>query len=236
MNGVDVLLIGGLERRPDGSVDPEATFSTSTLVSARGKKILVDTSASFVRASLEDAFRDVKRCRPEEVEIVVLTHAHPDHTGNLALFPDAEVYVHAGEAPVPGAVIVEEDGEIVPGVELIHTPGHTAGSMTVLVRGVNTVAIAGDAIPLRANYAEGKPPALNIDLALAMESMRRIASLADVIIPGHDRPFAVRGDGQPLKPRGHGSTHGRRCAGSNPLRVPRLRGRHRARHTEGQVR
>jgi len=80
-----------------------------------------------------------------------------------------------------------------PGVEVVHTPGHTAGSVTVFVRAEKRYAICGDAIPTKANYDSHVPPFIAIDKNLATKSMDAIIASADTIIPGHDAPFDIQG-------------------------------------------
>ena len=41
---------------------------------------------------------------PEQIDIVLISHTHIDHTGYLYLFPQATVYVNPKEFPVPGAL------------------------------------------------------------------------------------------------------------------------------------
>jgi glyoxylase-like metal-dependent hydrolase (beta-lactamase superfamily II) len=99
---------------------------------------------------------------PEEVDAILLTHVHPDHSNGLtsddgvALFPRAEVIVHAGEiahwfddaamavaterartryfeaarfrlAPYRDRLRTFEQGEVLPGVVGVPCPGHTPG-------------------------------------------------------------------------------------------------------------
>jgi len=114
--------------------------------------------------------------RPEEIDIVVLTHLHWDHVGGVTYFPHAEFIVSKEElsfalnsppclylpyeAPQLGMepeflkVIdriktVEMKGkEIAEGVRLIPLPGHTPASMGVVVETEKgPYVIAGDAAP-----------------------------------------------------------------------------------------
>ena len=194
MNSLDILVLGHLERNEDGSVRLTDTWSTSTLIRTDdGHNIVVDTSNGFMAPAIRTSFKQIGKIFPEDVDIVVLTHCHPDHIGNNAMFKDAVFYVHEGEdCDIPGARIVKEDMEIAKGVRLVFTPGHSDGSMSVFVESDRRYAIAGDAIPLRDNYDLNVIPALHTDAEAAAASMRKISEYADVIIPGHGQPFRTR--------------------------------------------
>jgi len=122
---------------------------------------------------------------PDEVEMVILTHLHWDHTNNCKIFKNATFFVQKSEmqfaiAPnpvqngqyetgIPGHTppwmevfsqiqAVEGDmHDLVKGVHLIALPGHTPGSMGVAVETRKGVhLIAGDFIPLMANWEGDK--------------------------------------------------------------------------------
>ncbi|MDR0334339.1 MAG: MBL fold metallo-hydrolase [Methanomassiliicoccaceae archaeon] len=186
MNTLDVLAIGRLIR--DGDTIIEA-HSTSTLIRAGNVNVVVDTGSEEMLAAIKTSFRQIG-VLPKDVGIVVLTHMHDDHCANNDLFKKARFYVRKEECPDgKNFVPVSEDIEIAPGVRLLHTPGHTEGSMSVIVESERTYVIAGDAIPLEDNYRRMVPPRLNYDAELAMESIKCITSYADVIVPGHGPPF-----------------------------------------------
>jgi len=188
---LDILTVGDLIRDGDKIIE---AHSTSTLIRAGNVNIVVDTSTEERSASIRTSFKQIG-VLPKDVSIVVLTHMHDDHCSNNDLFKKAKFYVRREECPEgKGFVPVNENIEIVPGVRLVHTPGHTEGSMSVFVDAERRYAIAGDAIPLEDNYRRMIPPRFNYDAKLAMESIKCITSYADVIIPGHGFPFpAARG-------------------------------------------
>ena len=194
MNSIDVLVLGYLERFEDGSVNLKETWSTSSLIRTDdGHVIVVDTSSDFMRSPIKSAFKQIGKIFPDDVDMVVLTHCHTDHIGNVSLFKNATVYVHEGEeCTIPNAKIVKEDTEIAKGVRLVHTPGHSDGSMSVFVEADRRYAIVGDAAPLKDNFTKRIIPALPTDAEAAMASLEKIAEWADVIVPGHDKPFKVR--------------------------------------------
>ncbi len=191
MNQLDVLAIGYLVRDEDGRI--LKAQSTSTLIRADDRLIVVDTSGKEMRPALRIAFKQIG-VFAKDVDTVVLTHHHNDHTGNIDMFPNAKVLIHSGEdRPFRGAEVVEGDVSIAKGVELRHTPGHSWDSMSVFVEGVGRkYVIAGDAIPLEDNFRKNVPPALHVCKDLAMKSLKTIADYADVIVPGHGGPFKTR--------------------------------------------
>jgi len=155
---------------------------------------------------------------PTDVERVVLTHAHWDHSLNLLRFPNAEVVIHrdeyeyvqqptAGDWATPAytqdilrrarqVTTVSDGEELEPGVRVMAVPGHSPGSMAVLVETPTGVAgIVGDALPMRAAAMAPVPSARLIffDEEAGERSARRIIDTCRFVYPGHDRPFSVDG-------------------------------------------
>ena len=85
---------------------------------------------------------------------MMLTHAHGDHVGGVGPFP--EVYLNAGDMPIVpnnmrnynGQIRYLNDGEVINlggrEIEVIFTPGHTAGSTTFFDK-ANHYGFSGDA-------------------------------------------------------------------------------------------
>jgi N-acyl homoserine lactone hydrolase len=153
--------------------------SSVTLVIQEGKKIVVDTGLFGEEEIILDALARLG-LRPEDIDAVVNTHSHPDHCGNNYIFVESEI-------------LDPKEGEtIAPGLWIMETPGHSRDSISVVVEASKIVIVAGDALPTFDNFLKNVPPALHIDRDLAVSSMERITSLADVVVPGHDRPFSIR--------------------------------------------
>jgi glyoxylase-like metal-dependent hydrolase (beta-lactamase superfamily II) len=184
-NRVEVLCPGMIRR--DGVIILEAR-SSATLISRGNRHILVDTSGPENRETLLQAL-DARQLAPEQIDSVVLTHLHHDHDGNLDMFPRAKVYVHELEMPGEGVERVSRDQELWQGVMMTATPGHTRGSMSVLVKTDNNVAIVGDAIPTEDNVRKWVPPGVHFDRTVALASMTRLMAMADIIVPGHGPSF-----------------------------------------------
>jgi glyoxylase-like metal-dependent hydrolase (beta-lactamase superfamily II) len=162
--------------------------SSSVVLIEDGELILVDTALEEDWPLIEEGIRRAG-FRPSQVGMVVNTHLHPDHMGCNHRF-EAEHYAHplemertglSGYLPCPSRL----SGR----VRVMETPGHVEGHLSVVFGGV---VAAGDAIPTRRHHEEGIIPRIHTDALKARESMRRIAEVAEVIVPGHDLPFPVR--------------------------------------------
>ncbi|MBR7152819.1 MAG: MBL fold metallo-hydrolase [Candidatus Methanomethylophilaceae archaeon] len=188
MTQLDILAVGNLLRDEEGNI--LKADSTSVLIRAGGHIIVVDPSTEYMRPSLKTSFRQIG-VLPKDVDMVVLTHDHDDHIGNLDMFQNASVYVHEGFGrQVPRMTVVKgEDFQLCKGVRLVHTPGHCDCHMSVFVDADRHYVVAGDAIPLEDNFRRRVPPALNTDRDAALESIKKIGAYADVVIPGHGFPF-----------------------------------------------
>lgn len=152
-----------------------------------------------------------------DVKMVVYTHLHHDHCGGARFFPDAVHVVQKAEyrwvyAPDRFATfpymksdynhpnfnwqLAEGDWSILPGVQLISTPGHTPGHQSVAlwdVPDVGSVILAGDAANCRDNFAMDTPGGITSDATAAVSSLHRLTALASShdanLLVGHDLGF-----------------------------------------------
>jgi glyoxylase-like metal-dependent hydrolase (beta-lactamase superfamily II) len=128
------------------------------------------------------------------VRHVVLTHKHPDHAGSVSevldLAPDATGYVgqaDLGEVDASRSLAALSDGDEVFGLQIVGTPGHTAGHMAVFDPDT-AVLVAGDALTNQ-NGLAGSNPQFTEDEQAAAESVRTMADLSPkVILVGHGAP------------------------------------------------
>jgi glyoxylase-like metal-dependent hydrolase (beta-lactamase superfamily II) len=172
---VSLLKAGSLQRDDAGNI-LDARSSVTLITS--GIRIIVDTGQKGEECLLLQALAR-KGLRPEDIDLVINTHRHPDHCSNNHLFSRAEVL-----SPREGQMIA-------PGVVALETPGHTMDSISILAGSLSKIAMAGDALPTFDNFIKGVPPALHMDRDLAISSMSRILAVAKIVIPGHDQPFSV---------------------------------------------
>ena len=100
----------------------------------------------------------------------------------LATMPEAaresanRVYSNPSSVPVDQQV---SDGETIPlgvGVQVIHTPGHTPGHISLYIPS-EELLIAGDALRVENGQLVGPNKAHTPDMAQAMDSVRKIAKL-----------------------------------------------------------
>jgi glyoxylase-like metal-dependent hydrolase (beta-lactamase superfamily II) len=184
-----------------------------------GHKILVDTGmeefmvpAGAVEETglnimeFEDALATVS-LKPEDIDIVIQTHLHNDHCENTYKCTNAKVYVQKAELdffnePHPidhryysdlldesEIVAVEGEAEIVPGIRVIPTPGHTPGGQSVAVETDAGKAVITGFCCNGSNFPSVGPavtPGVHINAIEAYESAQRVKELADIIIPIHD--------------------------------------------------
>lgn len=149
---------------------------------------------------------------PEEVRTVLATHLHSDHVSALPQLGDVELAVHEAELETPHArtgrgfrdratvrPLSGREGEALPGVRFLHTPGHTPGHVAFLVEAEDgLVAIAGDALgPDPAWFAAMQLPESFPERDAHLAAFRAIRAAGPArVIPGHNPPFALA-DGGP---------------------------------------
>jgi glyoxylase-like metal-dependent hydrolase (beta-lactamase superfamily II) len=184
---VFLLKAGSIERDLAGII-LDARSSVTLIKTERGW-IIVDTGQVGDEEEILKALADLG-LEGSDIDIIVNTHSHPDHCANNRLFSRAmKIYPQDGE-------------EVTPGVWTLATPGHSPDSISVLVDAAiqqgdgmaptsRRVVIAGDALPTLGNFQKRVPPAVHYDRALAVASMNKIIEMADMVIPGHERPFSV---------------------------------------------
>jgi N-acyl homoserine lactone hydrolase len=131
--------------------------------------------------------------KPSDVKAMAVSHTHPDHIGNVEMFPNAMLYVQKAEYDWPGAkggprfnpehpvTKLEGDRDLFGdgSLTIISTPGHTPGHESLLVRLHNTgaVLLSGDAVHFRSNWENRRVPAGNTDKEATVHSMEKMAGI-----------------------------------------------------------
>src|SRR3982750_2188395 len=133
---------------------------------------------------------DALGVKPPDIKYVAISHSHPDHIGNVGLFPQAMLLVQKAEYEWPSpfgarfkpehpATKLEGDHDVFGdgSVTILATPGHTPGHQSLLVRLPKTGALvlSGDAVHFRSNWDNRAVPSMNSDKEQTLASMQRIA-------------------------------------------------------------
>jgi N-acyl homoserine lactone hydrolase len=131
--------------------------------------------------------------KPAEVIGMAVSHTHPDHVGNVEMFPQAMLYVQKAEYDWPDAkggprfkpthpvTKLEGDRDVFGdgSLTLISTPGHTPGHQSLLVKLPRTgyVLLSGDAAHFQANWDNRRVPSINFDKEATARSMEKMAAI-----------------------------------------------------------
>jgi len=155
--------------------------------------------------------------KPEQVKVVGISHYHPDHTGQVASFPQSLLLIGKGDwdvltgpnppanankaafthwisgggkvEPVPMDKDVFGDGTVL----MLSTPGHTPGHHSLLVKLKNTgnVLVTGDLAHFHENYETNGVPNFNTSRAETLASLDRVkklvANVKATVVIQHDR-------------------------------------------------
>jgi glyoxylase-like metal-dependent hydrolase (beta-lactamase superfamily II) len=162
---------------------------------------------------------------PEAIDIIIHTHLHNDHCENDYQCSRAVIYVHEKELeqihnPHPldfryledyieeveenGQIRpISEDGEICPGISVIHTPAHTPGGLSILVDTAEGRAlITGFCVidenfnpppEIRAMEMEVIPPGTHVNSYESYDILVKVKQMADILLPLHEPRFAAVG-------------------------------------------
>jgi glyoxylase-like metal-dependent hydrolase (beta-lactamase superfamily II) len=170
-----------------GSPGPNVV-STCTLIRDGEVVAVVDPGLAPSQGALLEPLRALG-LEPTDVTDVVISHHHPDHCLNVALFPRARVHDHWAIYDFTGRWddVDCEGRALSPSIRLIRTAGHTAEDMSTVVGTPEGIVVLThlwwtDTGPVEDPYAP--------DPAVLHASRGRVIDLADVIVPGHGAPFA----------------------------------------------
>lgn len=203
------ILIGGFPAR---STRGFLGWSTIVLLHTAKGYALFDTGGIGDRTGLMAAL-DKRGIAAGDISTVVLSHLHFDHMANAECFPHAEIILHEDEYAYacehmsndpaisryqvegllrgPHLNLVSGELEVLPGIRMIKTPGHSGGhaSLVLTVDG-KCVVLAQDAVKHRGELASGQSAGA-FDEKAAAASIKRIAEMADIVVPGHDGPIRI---------------------------------------------
>jgi len=170
----------------EGSPGPPCA-STCSLIRDGDAIIVVDPGLAPSQAAILDPLRALG-VQALDVTDVVLSHHHPDHALNAALFPASRVHDHWAIYDFSGRWDdAEAEGrELAPSVRLLRTPGHSAEDISTMTGTADGIVVFThlwwtESGPAEDPYAP--------DAAVLHASRARVLGIADLIVPGHGSPF-----------------------------------------------
>lgn len=146
-----------------------------------------------------------------DIDIVVNSHLHYDHSENNPKLPNARFFVSLREweyakAPIAtqrwlyghnwdrsplsvmNYVLIDQDlYDVAPGIKTIETPGHSAGHQSVLIQtDEGLLCVAGDAACFMENFTRPTPPGGLTSVEQGLASIEKMRRYADRIFMNHD--------------------------------------------------
>ncbi len=203
-------------------------FPNAVVLEDDNGPVIVDTGWPKSEGKIVDALKNIG-FSPNEVQKIIVTHLHPDHTGSLAelkRITGAPVVMHAIDAEevrkgvsgrtmklrfgmvplilflriLPGAILtnlppteIEEnvnDGDtldLAGGIDVLHTPGHSAGHIALYLPRDGGILIVGD---LAINVMGFRSVPFAEDHSVVLSSLKRVAQLQfNTAIFMHGKPI-----------------------------------------------
>ena len=170
-------------------------FVSAYILARGGQAAIVDTGVGGSAGAIEELLAAIG-LDWSAVEHLILTHRHDDHIGSaseiMEAAPDVSAYAGAEDISaisVPLPLTPVEDGDRVFDLQIVTTPGHTPGSISVY-DATSRLLVAGDAL-----RTEGGRPGLpggqfteNMDAAI--QSVAKLGELVfDTLLVGHGEPL-----------------------------------------------
>ena len=171
-------------------------FVSAYILVRGGEAAIVDTG---VEGSAEDIERSLVGVGLTygDVGHLILTHHHGDHVGSadqvLTFATEATGYAGAEDIPrisaMPRPLTAVADGDEVFGLQIVTTPGHTAGSISVLDP-VGGLLVAGDALGTNGGRPALPGAQFTEDMDIAKQSVVKLGRLEfETLLVGHGEPI-----------------------------------------------
>lgn len=195
----DVVTIGNLSRNRYWGESEEkslhAVICTCTIITGKNFHVIVDPSLKDGK-EMADELKRRTGLTPDDIDIVFVTHEHGDHHVGMPHFPKAKWLAN----PLAAAAInkaenylkeVEPAGEkLFDCIDVVPAPGHTPGTSGLRFdyKGLS-VFVAGDSVATKDFWDEGRMYFKALDMDESKRTMKKIASLSNIVVPGHDNYF-----------------------------------------------
>lgn len=193
MTKIKVLIEGYAKEIDNGWL----ASSTATLIESDGKRIIIDPGCNRLKLLTE---LEKNNLNPSDIDFVILTHNHTDHSllagifENAKVLNDTEIYDNDNQI---------EHGGVIPGtdIKIIETPGHDQFHCAVVIEDekLGKVVVAGDVFWWMDNEEQKTDfdslishadPYVK-DEEILKNSRKKVLEIADYIIPGHGKIFKV---------------------------------------------
>ena len=198
------------------------------LVEGAGKNVLIDTgcaadylnSIGFPSEQVSTQEEELAKVglTVDDIDMVVLTHLHSDHARDVAKFRNATLIVQKSELefaanphpiqagwfvelPQDRLQVVDGDQEILEGIRVVHTPGHTPGGQSILIEtesgtpGLCGLCTIRDNLyppeELRQMGVRAITPGIHTDAMQAYDSLIKLQELSDQVIALHDMSYKL---------------------------------------------
>jgi glyoxylase-like metal-dependent hydrolase (beta-lactamase superfamily II) len=180
------ILVTGYTTADTKNSEEEKTCPTIALVRDGSLNIIIDPGVLDSQEILVDRLQ-AEGLSVNDINLVFITHSHLDHYRNIGLFINAKTLEFWGLWE--GGKCEDWPEQFTRNIKIIKTPGHSADSLTMLVKTKEgTVAICGDVF-WKENYPPQDPYAS--DPAKLPASRKKVLAAANLIIPGHGQMFRV---------------------------------------------
>ncbi len=167
-------------------------------------KTVIDAGTGLNFTRMMDLFKMMGR-KMDEIEWVINTHGHFDHVGGNGFFFEAKIAIHEGDADIvekgdqalsfadffdgnirPRKVEKRlKDGDEIAGLKVIHTPGHSPGSICLYDEKTKTL-FSGDTVFSNGVGRTDLPGGSEDELKKSIEKLKGLK--IDKLLPGHGDP------------------------------------------------
>jgi glyoxylase-like metal-dependent hydrolase (beta-lactamase superfamily II) len=147
------------------------------LIKLENKNILIDASSPENILELEKDLQELD-LTPKDINIVILTHNHWDHTGGIILFLNSEFYASKKDF---GENLKDIHKLKISGLKILDTPGHSKGGICILYK---DILFSGDTLFNRGTIGRTDLPGSNEkEMKESLEKLNKIKY--KILCPGH---------------------------------------------------